>query len=64
MMSDFECCLNRRSWRKKMVQVVQIGGKGGVEVIWTKSKRTATFFVKPSLTLPDDNTNTYVLRII
>ena len=24
-------------------------GGGGVEVIWTKSKRTATFFVKPSL---------------
>ena len=27
-----------------MVQVVQIRGRGGVEVIWTKSKRTATFF--------------------
>ena len=27
-----------------MVQFVQIGGRGGVEVIWTKSKRTATFF--------------------
>ena len=31
-------------WRsKKGVQVVQIRGRG-VEVIWTKSKRTATFF--------------------
>ena len=30
-------------WRsKKVVQVVQI--RGEVEVIWTKSKRTATFF--------------------
>ena len=29
---------------KKVVQVVQIRGRGGVEVIWTKSKRTATFF--------------------
>ena len=30
---------------KKVVQVVQIGGGGaGVEMIWTKSKRTATFF--------------------
>ena len=32
-----------------MVEVVQIRGRGGVKVIWTKSKRTATFFVKPSL---------------
>ena len=36
---------------KKIVQVVQIGGRGGgggggwrEEVIWTKSKRTATCF--------------------
>ena len=38
-------------WRsKKVVQVVHIRGRGrGVEVIWTKSKRTATFFGKPSL---------------
>ena len=28
-------------WKKKVVQVVQIGGRG---VIWTKSKRTAIFF--------------------
>ena len=28
---------------KKVVQVVQIGVRGG-EVIWTKSKRTAAFF--------------------
>ena len=27
-----------------MVQVIQIRGRRGVEVIWTKSKRTATFF--------------------
>ena len=38
-------------WRsKKVVQVVQIRG-GVVEVIWTKSKRTATFFGRPSLRL-------------
>ena len=38
-------------WRsKKVVQVVQIRGMGGgVKVIWTKSKRTATFFGRPSL---------------
>ena len=30
---------------KKMVQVVQIGGRVGVEVIWAKSKRTGTFFL-------------------
>ena len=42
-MSHFECSLNWCCWRsKKVVQVVQIGGRGG-EVIWTKSKRTATF---------------------
>ena len=47
-MSHFECRLNQRFWRsKKVVQSVQIGGRG--EVIWTKSKRTATFFVKLSL---------------
>ena len=28
----------------KVVQVVQIGGRGRGEVIWTSSKRTATFF--------------------
>ena len=37
---------------KKMVQVVQNGELegGGVKVIWTKSKRTATFFGRLSLT--------------
>ena len=50
IMSHFECPLNRRFWRSKtVVQVVQIAGEGGGGVIWTKSKRTATFFVKPSL---------------
>ena len=38
---------------KKSCHIVQIGGMGGrgggVEVIWTKSIRTATFLVKPSL---------------
>ena len=29
---------------KKVVQVAQIGGRGGGKVIWTKSKRTAAFF--------------------
>ena len=29
--------------QKKVVKIVQIKG-GGIEVIWTKSKRTATFF--------------------
>ena len=45
-MSHFECRLNQRFWRsKKVVQVVQIGVRGGGgEVIWTKSKRTAAFF--------------------
>ena len=42
-MSYLEWRLNRRFWRsKKVVQVVQIEGRG--EVIWTKSKRTASFF--------------------
>ena len=45
IMSHFECRLSRRFWRsKKVVQVVQIGGRGKGEVIWKKSKRTATFF--------------------
>ena len=40
-MGHFEYRLNWPFWRsKKVVQVVQIGGGG----IWTKSKRTATFF--------------------
>ena len=46
-MSNFEYRLNRRFWRsKKVVQVVQFwGGEGGgIKVIWTKFKRTATFF--------------------
>ena len=36
---------------KKSGKSCPIGGRGGarVEVIWTKSKRTATFFGKPSL---------------
>ena len=34
---------------KNVIQVVKIGVGGG-EVIWTESKRTATFFRKPSLT--------------
>ena len=51
-MSHFECRLNRRFWRsKKVVKVLQIGVRGSKEMIWTKSKRTATFFVKPSLRL-------------
>ena len=40
------CRLNGRFWRlKKEIEVVQTGGGGG-EVIWTKSKRTATFFLE------------------
>ena len=39
-MSHLECRLNRRS--KKIVQDVQIWRWG--EVIWTKSKRTTTFY--------------------
>ena len=41
------------NWRStKVVQVVQIRGRGVEQVIWTKSKRTATFFfMKPSLSL-------------
>ena len=39
--------------QKKLYKMSKLGGgrKGGgrVEVIWTKSKRTATFFGKPSL---------------
>ena len=35
---------------KKVLQVVQIGGRGGEgRGIWKKFKRTATFFGKPSL---------------
>ena len=50
-MSHFECRLNRRFWRsKKVIQVVQIGGRG---VIWTKSKRTAAFF-RETVTGPFD----------
>ena len=36
---------------EKVVQVVQIMEGGGVKEIWTKSKRTASFFGSPSLTL-------------
>ena len=43
-MSHFERRLNRHFWHsKKVVQVFQIRGRGGEEVIWTKSKRTANF---------------------
>ena len=43
-LSHFESSLNWCFWRsKKVVKVVQIGGRRG-EVIWTKSKWTATFF--------------------
>ena len=51
-MSHFDCHINRRfRHSKKVVQVVQMGERGG-GLIWTKSKRTATFFlVKPSLSL-------------
>ena len=39
-MSHFECHLNRLFWlSKKVVRVVQVGGKE--EIIWTKSKTTA-----------------------
>ena len=32
-------------WRSlKWYELSKLGGGGGVEVIWTKSKRTATFF--------------------
>ena len=48
---------------KKVVQVVQIWGRG-VEVIWTKPKRTATFFVKRSLRLaPPDIEDVKIFRI-
>ena len=30
--------------QKKWYKLSKLGGGGGVEVIWTKSKRTATFF--------------------
>ena len=51
-MSNVECRLNQRFWRsKKVVQVVQIGGREvGGDVIWTKSKDEQRFFVRPSLT--------------
>ena len=39
-MNQFECHLNRCFWRsKRVVKVVQIGGRG-----WAKSKRTAACF--------------------
>ena len=52
-MSHFECRLNRCFWcSKKVVQVVQIGGRGGGGgAIWTKYKSTATLSVKPSLSI-------------
>ena len=44
-MSHYEFRLNRRFWRSnKVLKVVQIDGMGGGGIIWTKSKRTATFF--------------------
>ena len=47
----------------KVVQIRGVGGMGGeVEIIWTKSKRTATFFGRPSLrVLKDDNVWEYPL---
>ena len=49
-MSHFECCLKKHFQHSKRVEpVVQIGGRGRGGMIWTKSKRTAIFFVKPSL---------------
>ena len=50
---------------KKVVQVVQNGGLegGGVEVIWTISKKTSTFFVKPSLTPKSINWNTKKINL-
>ena len=42
--SHFKCRLNRQFWRQeKWYKLSKLGG-GGVEVIWTKSKRTVTFF--------------------
>ena len=42
---SFWMSLKSTFWRsKKVVQFVQIRGRGGGEVIWTKSKRAATFF--------------------
>ena len=61
IMSHFECRLSRRFWRsKKVVQVVQIGGRGG-EVIWTKSKRTATFFRE---TIPNKERWCLILNLV
>ena len=51
IMSHFECRLNRRLWRsKKLYKLSKLGGGVGA-VIWTKSKRSATFFKIPSLTV-------------
>ena len=50
--SIFSSKLTFKSWiltSENVLQVVQIGGKGGVEVIWTKSKRTSVF---PHETVP------------
>ena len=44
-MSHFECRLNRHFWRKKNCASCPNWRRGsGGEVIWTKSKRKATFF--------------------
>ena len=37
--------------KKKWYKMLKLGEGGGVEEIWTKSKRTATFFGKPFLNL-------------
>ena len=44
-MSHFECCLNRRFWRsKKVVQVVQFGGRGNLD----KSNSTPPAYKSPA----------------
>ena len=43
IMSHLKCCLNRRFWlSKKVVQVVQIGGKGGGNL--DKMQKNSRFF--------------------
>ena len=42
--------------------MTKLGGGGG-EVIWTKSKRTATLFVKPSLGMNETPDETIILGL-